>query len=134
MLDVIAPIQSYLGYITRGLDVLTTDASVAGFLSLEQSFGKAGITDVFSRWDSVDQFGRVKIRAALDPKGADNGAAPDSNVPEGTSSWKPLAVPEGTSSSKPFAVPKPNKRRSHLLTEDELTESATRRIARSSEN
>ena len=64
----------------------------------------------------MDNLGRVKIREALDPSGADKRAVQDSNVPEGTS---PL---------KPFAVPKPNKRRSLLLTDDELTESSTRLI------
>ena len=70
----------------------------------------------------MDQFGRVKIREALDPSRADKSTVHDSNVPEGTS---PV---------KPFAVPKPNKRRSHLLTDDELTESATLLIAASSKD
>ena len=120
MFDVIAPIQSYLGYSARGLDVLTSDASVTRFLSLEQSFGNSGLTDVYSPWDSVDHFGRVKIREALHPSEAPKNAVQDSYVPEGNS---PL---------KPFAVPKTNKHRSHLLTDDELAESATRLIAGSS--
>ena len=75
---------------------------------------------MYSPWDSVDHFGRVKIRKDLNPRGAGKSAAQDSSVPEGTSTLKP------------FAVPKPNKRRGHLLTDDELTESATRLIAASS--
>ena len=120
--DVIALIQSYLGYVARGLDFLTSDASVTRFLPLEQSFGNSGFTDVYSPWDSVNHVGRVKIREDLDPSGADKSAVHDSNVPEDTS---PL---------KPFSVLKPNKRRSHLLTDDELTESATRLIAGSSKD
>ena len=46
MFDVVAQIQSYLGYCARGLDVLTSDSSVTRFLSLEQSFGNSGLTDV----------------------------------------------------------------------------------------
>ena len=122
MFDVVAPIQSYLGYCARGLDVLTSDSSVTRFLSLEQSFGNSGLSDVYSPWDSVDHFGRVKIRDDLNPRGAGKGAAQESSVPEGTSTLKP------------FAVPKTNKRRSHLLTDDELTESATRLIAGSSKD
>ena len=109
MFDVVAPIQSYLGYVTRGLDVLTSEA-----------FENAGFTDEYSSWDSVDHFDRVNIREALDPSGSNKDAVPDSNVPEGTTSLKP------------FAVPKPNKRRSHLLSEDELTGSAARLTAKSS--
>ena len=39
MFDVIAPIQSYLSFVSRRLDVLTSDLSVSQFLALEQSFG-----------------------------------------------------------------------------------------------
>ena len=95
--------SSHTGYFARGLNLLTSDASVTLFLSLVQSFGNSGLTVVYSPWYSVDHFGRVKIREALDPSGADKNAVQDSNVPESTS---PL---------KPFAVPKPNKRRSHLF-------------------
>ena len=48
MFDVIAPIQSYLGYVTHGLDVLTSDSSVSRFLPLEHSFGNSGLTDIYS--------------------------------------------------------------------------------------
>ena len=122
MFEVVAPIQSYLRYVARGLDMLTSHVSVARFLSSEQSFGNAVLTDVYSPWDSVGHFGRVKIRQASVPIGSNQNAVRDSNVPEGTTSLKP------------FAVPKPNKRRSHLLFEDELTESATRLIAGSSKD
>ena len=55
MFDVIAPIQSYLTYVTHGLDVLTSDSSLSRLLPLEQSFGDAGLSDIYSPWDSVDQ-------------------------------------------------------------------------------
>ena len=38
--DVIAPIQSYLGYVSHGLEVFTSDSSLSRFQLLEQSFGK----------------------------------------------------------------------------------------------
>ena len=122
MFNVIAPIQSYLGYATQGLDVLTSDDSVKRFLALEQSFGNSGLTDVYSPWDSVDHFDRIKIRETLDPTGTAGSVATGSDAPQETSSLKP------------FAVPKPNKRRSHLLTKEELTKSAGKLIARGSKD
>ena len=76
MFDVIAPIQSFLGYVGHGLDVLTSDSSVSRFLPLEQSFGNAGLNDVYSPWDSIDHFGRAQIRENLEPKGASNESGP----------------------------------------------------------
>ena len=122
MFDVIAPIQSYLGYATQGLDVLTSDDSVKHFLALDQSFGNSGLTDVYSPWDSVDHFDKVKIRETLDPTVTVGSVATGSSAPKETSSLKA------------FAVPKPNKRRSHLLTEEELTKSASKLIARGSKD
>ena len=74
MFDVIAPIQSYLSYVTHGLDVLTSDSSVSRLLPLEQSFGDAGLSDIYSPWDSVDNFRRAQIREKLEPKGTSSGA------------------------------------------------------------
>ena len=117
MFDVIAPIQSYLGNVPQGLDVLTSDSSITRFIELEQSFGNAGLSDVYSPWDSIDHFGRVQIREALGT--SSSGQTTTSSV-DGTAKGTGL---------KPFAVPKPYKRRSHLLTGKELADSASRLVA-----
>ena len=102
MFDVIAPIQSYLGYVTHGLYVLTSDTSVSRSLPLEQSFGNSGHTDIHSPWDSVDHFDRALIRKTLQPSVASKESSPK------------VSVPEKNSALKSFPVPKPCKRRSHL--------------------
>ena len=81
MFDVSAPIQSYLSYVSHGLDVLTSDSSVSRFLPLEQSFGNAGPSEIYSPWDSVDHFGRAQIRENLEPKRTSREAEPHVNVP-----------------------------------------------------
>ena len=113
MLDVVAPIESYLDNVPRGLDVLTSDSSISRFVALEQSFGNAGHSDVYSPWDTIDHFGRVQIREALG----------DSGTEQSTTSGVGEAA-ENTA-LKPFAVPKPHERRSHLLTGKELADSAS---------
>ena len=90
MFDVIAPIQSFLGYVGHGLDVLTSDSSVSRFLPLEQSFGNAGLSDVYSRWDSVDHSGRAQIRENLEPKRASNESGPQVNAPEEKAPMQPF--------------------------------------------
>ena len=122
MFDVIAPIQSYLGYVAQGLDVLTSDSAMSRLLPLEQSFGNAGLSDIYSPWDSVDHFDRALIRKTLQPDAASLEPSPK------------ISVPEKSSSLKSFLVPKPGKRRSHLLGEKELSESVSRLIAGSSED
>ena len=117
MFDVIAPIQSFLGYVGLGLDVLTSDSSVTRFLPLEQSFGNAGLSDVYSPWDSVDHFGRAQIRENLEPKEASNESGPQVNASEEEACMQP------------FQIPKPGKQHSHLLSEEELSESASRLVA-----
>ena len=101
----------------HGLDVLTSDSSVSRFLLLEQSFGTAGLSDVYSPWDSVDHFGRAQIRQSLEPRGASDESGP------------PVSMTEENVPLQPFHVPKPGKRRSHLLSGEELTESASRLVA-----
>ena len=117
MFDVIAPIQFFLGYVGNGLDVLTSDSSVSRFLPLEQSFGNAGLSDVYSPWDSVDHFGWAQIKENLEPKGTSNESGAQVNVPEEEAPMQP------------FQIPKPGKRQGHLLSEEELSESASRLVA-----
>ena len=62
MFDVVAPIQSFLGHGRRRLDILTSDSSIASFLSLERTFGTTGLESTYSPWDYVDHFGRQQIR------------------------------------------------------------------------
>ena len=120
MFDVIAPIQSFLGYVGHGLDVLTSDASVSRFLPLEQSFGNSGISDLYSPRDSVDHFGKTQIRENLESKEAGSQSGPQVNSAEEEAPMQS------------FPVPKPGKRHSHLLSEEELTESASQLVAGSS--
>ena len=65
MFDVLAPIQSYLGNVFRGLDTLASDASISRFLLLEQTFGDTALDSTYSPWDSFDHFGRTQIRDGL---------------------------------------------------------------------
>ena len=62
MFDVVAPIQPFLGSVSRGLDSLTSDSSVSRLLNLEQTFGNTGLDSTYSPWDSFDHFGRQQIR------------------------------------------------------------------------
>ena len=82
MFDVFVLNQSYLGYVTHGLDVLTSDSSVARFIPLEQLFGNAGLNVVYSPWDSVDHFGKVQVRENLDPSVASKDVTPNTRVLE----------------------------------------------------
>ena len=65
MFDVVAPIQSFLGHGLRGLDILTSDSSIASFLSLERSFRTTGLESTYSPWDYNDHFGRQQIRESF---------------------------------------------------------------------
>ena len=65
MFDVVAPIQSFLGNVSRGLDVLTSDSSISRFLDLEKTFGNTGLGGTYSPWDCIDHFGRGQIRENL---------------------------------------------------------------------
>ena len=108
MFDVITPIEFFLGYVLRGLDVFTTDSSVSRCLSLAQSLGNAGLSDVYSPGDSIDHFGRGQIRETL-------------NLSErGRQDATEASETGGSTSLKPFPLPKPNKRCSHLLFEEKF--------------
>ena len=65
MFDVVAPIQSFLGSVSRGLDALTSEASISRFLHLEPTFGGPGLESTYSPWDSFNHFGRQQIRETL---------------------------------------------------------------------
>ena len=116
MFGVIAPIRSYLRYVSRGLDVLTSDSSVSRLLPLEQSFGNSGLSDVYSPWNSVNHFDRAQIRENLEPTSTSGDAGLQDDAPGEDA---PLQL---------FRVPKPGKRHSHLLCGEELSESASRLI------
>ena len=121
MSDVNAPIQCYYMFFvdwTFPLQILPFLVKVL----LEQSFGNAGLSDVYSPWDSIDHFGRAQIReifALIEPRG------------ETTSR---TSRTEKSIAQKTFPVPKPKKQRSHLLPEEELTDSAPRLVASCSKN
>ena len=118
MFDVYPSIQSYLNSVPRGLDVLTSDFSISRFVALGQSFGNAGISDVYCPWDTIDHFRRFPIREALDVCGTEQQAASDGSEIE------------GNTGVKHFEFPKLYKRRSHLLKEErELADSAPRLAA-----
>ena len=65
MFDVVAPIQSFLGGVSRGLDALTSESSVSHLLTLEQTFGNTGLDSTYSPWVSFDHFGRQQIREGI---------------------------------------------------------------------
>ena len=117
MFDVVAPIQSHLSFITDELEVFRSDSALSRFLLLEQSFGNAGLSDVYNPWDSIDRFNRAEIRKTLSPSEAqDETPSKASNTDNNT----------GLQS---FLVPKPGKRRSHLLSGEKLADSASRLVA-----
>ena len=66
--DVILPAQFYLANVSRGVETLTSNSSATKFLDFEPSFGSAGLSDVYSPWDSADFFGRDGTLASLDPE------------------------------------------------------------------
>ena len=122
--DVIAPIQSYLSYVTHGLDVFTSDSSVSRFLLLEHSFGNAGLSDVYSPWNSIDHFNRAEIRRTLDPPETQDETSSRERLDSSRASNT-----QNSTAIKFFPVPKPGKRRSHLLSEEKLADSASRLVA-----
>ena len=65
LFDVVAPIQSYLKNAVRGLDALTSDASIARFLELEMTFGNAGLSSTYCPWDGINHFDRVGIQDCI---------------------------------------------------------------------
>ena len=65
LFDVVAPIQSYLKNAVRGLDALTSDASIARFLELEMTFGNAGLSSTYCPWDGINHFDRVGIQECI---------------------------------------------------------------------
>ena len=103
MFDVVASIQAYLSYITDGLEVFTSDSALSRFLLLEQSFGNAGLSDVYSPWDSIDRFDRTEIRKTLSPS-----EAQDETPSKARNTDNNTAL-------QSFRLQKPGKRRSHLL-------------------
>ena len=72
--DVVLPVQSYFHNVTNGMDSVSSDDSIAAFLRLEPTFVGIGTSDVYSPWDSVDSFGRVRILKQLDPGRAYSGS------------------------------------------------------------
>ena len=68
MFDVVAPIQSYYGNVSRGLDSLVSESSIERLLSLELTFGTTGLSDTYSPWETIDYFGRDRIRDAMHVK------------------------------------------------------------------
>ena len=112
--DVVLPVQSYFRNVPNSIESVNSDQSVAVFLRLEPTFVGVGTSDVYSLWDSVDFFGRVGILEQLDPSSTCRRSQkldPDSKVCDAT---KPV-------SSKKSGV---SKKMSHLLTGNELTQSA----------
>ena len=53
---VIAPIQSHIGNMARGLNALASESSIARFLSLELTFENTGLSNTYSPWDDIDLF------------------------------------------------------------------------------
>ena len=65
--DIILPVQSYFKNVSLGIATLSSDVSVAKFLSLEATLGDGALRDSYDPWSEIDLFGRAKILAQLDP-------------------------------------------------------------------
>ena len=115
MYDVVTPLQSYLIDTARGVEVFTSDASIARFLALEPTFRTTGLKDTYSPWDELDKFGRFEIQETISGVRSKSPKVPSV-----------VDVPSCSKASPSFMVPKPGKRRSHLISDQELTESAER--------
>ena len=107
--------QPYLCSVLRGVEVFSSEQSIAKFHALEPIFGTVGLSDVYSPWDQLHHFGRIQSQNPLD------------TIPTG--SREAPRDPSQPGSSKvldPFHVPKPGRRRSLLMTEQKLTKAASR--------
>ena len=115
MFDVVTPLESYLSNVARGVEVFTSESSISNFLALEPTFGSTGLGDIYSPWSDLDKFGWAEINDVINsvtPKGPKVSAAED--------------APSTSKASSSFMVPKPGKRRSHLISDEELNMSAER--------
>ena len=115
MFDVVTPLQSYLSNVAHGVEVFTSESSISKFLALEPTFGSTGLRDIYSPWGDLDKFGWAEIDDVINsvtPKGPKVSAAED--------------APSTSKASASFMVPKPGKRRSHLISDEELNKSAER--------
>ena len=65
MFDIVAPIQSYLSNVARGLDTLVSEGSIARFLALEKTFGGTGLSSTYCPWDEMDRFNRAAIQECI---------------------------------------------------------------------
>ena len=118
MYDVITPLQSCLINAARGVEVFTSDASIARFLALEPTFEVTGLKDTYSPRDELDKFGRFEIQETISEMKSKSPKVPSV-----------VDAPSSSKASPSFIVPKPGKRRSHLISDQELAESAERLIA-----
>ena len=65
MFDIVAPIQSFLGSVSRGLDALTSDSSVSRLLNWEHTFANTGLDSTCSPCDSLVHFGQQQVREGI---------------------------------------------------------------------
>ena len=70
MFDIVAPIQSYLSNVARGLDTLVSEGSTARFLALEKTFGGTGLSSTYCPWDEMDRFNRAAIQDCINSQSA----------------------------------------------------------------
>ena len=71
MFDIVAPIQSYLSNVARGLDTLVSEGSIARFLDLEKTFGGTGHSSTYCPWDEMDRFNRAAIQHCINSQSAE---------------------------------------------------------------
>ena len=93
----------------------SSQSSISKFLAPEPTFGSTGLRDSYSPWSDLDKFGWAEIIDVINsvtPKGPKVSAAED--------------APSTSKASSSFMVPKPGKRRSHLISDEELNKSAER--------
>ena len=116
------PVQSFFRIVPNGRESFLTDQSIAALLRLEPTFVGIGTSCVYSSWNDVDFFGLAGFLEQLDP----SGTCRPSQDSELTSK-----VPHA---SKPVKAKKSgvSKKMNHLLTKEELTQSAENLLSASS--
>ena len=94
---------------------LTSDSSVDRLLNLELTFGNTGLGNTYSPWGDNDHFGQDLIRDGINVRS-----------PERYKVSASTSVKHQDSGRSPRPYSKPNKRRSHLMSERTLSERASR--------
>ena len=119
LFDIVAPIQSYLGNVARGLNTLFSDGSIAHFLVLEKLFGGTGLSSTYCPWDKINRFNRAAIEDCINSQSTEQrkvtmcvSADPQSSDKSPEKSWdKKASKRQGRSVSRGGSI----ERSSHSI-------------------